>query len=67
MTAEQAANSVRFILDPTWRAYAITYSAGRELCGAWIDGDPARLRRLLTEHVRVGELASGSGSADDQA
>jgi hypothetical protein len=66
-TAEQAAQSVRFIVDPVWRAYVITYAAGRELCGAWMGGDPGRLRRLLTEHVRVGELASGSGSADDQA
>jgi hypothetical protein len=67
LTAEQAANSIRFLVDPTWRAYAITYVAGRELCAAWMRGDPARLRRLLTEHVRVGELASGSGSAGDQA
>ena len=66
-TAEQAEHSIKFLVDPIWRAYAITYSAGRELCGAWMNGDAARLRRLLTEHVRVGELASGSGSADDQA
>lgn len=67
MSAEQAERSIQFLVDPTWRPYAITYAAGRELCGAWMGGDPARLRRLLTEHVRVGELASGSGSADDQA
>jgi hypothetical protein len=63
-TSTQAAQSVRFVTDPTWRAYAITYSAGRRLCGAYVAGDPARFRRLLTEEVRVGELlaAVSSGS-----
>jgi hypothetical protein len=58
MTPEQAAHSVSFVTDPTWRAYAITYSAGRDLCGAYVDGDVSRFRTLLTEHVRIGELSS---------
>ena len=58
-TPEQAAQSIRFVTDPTWRAYTITYSAGRELCGAYVGGDPAKFRRLLTEQVRVSELVSG--------
>jgi hypothetical protein len=53
---EQAAQTVRFVTDPTWRAYTITYSAGRELCSAYVGDDPARFRRLLTEQVRVSEL-----------
>ena len=56
VSPERAAHIVRFVLDPTWRAYALTYSAGRELCEAWAGGDPARFARLLGEHVRVGEL-----------
>jgi hypothetical protein len=56
VTPEQAARSIRFVTDPTWRAYAITYSAGRDLCRAYIGGDPARFRTLLTEHVRIGDL-----------
>jgi hypothetical protein len=55
---EEARRSVSFVTDPTWRAYTITYSAGEELCRAYIGGDPARFRRLLTAHVRVGELSS---------
>jgi len=55
---EQAAQNVRFATDPTWRAYTITYSAGEELCRAWLAGDPSRLRRLLTEQVRVGDLTA---------
>jgi hypothetical protein len=59
-TPEQAAHTIRFVTDPTWRAYAITYSAGRDLCRAYVDGDPGRFRRLLTEHVRIGELLSAA-------
>ena len=53
---DQAAQSLRFISDPTWRAYAITYSAGRDLCRAYVGDDPARFRTLLTEQVRVRDL-----------
>jgi hypothetical protein len=55
---EQARHSVSFATDPTWRAYVVTYSAGRDLCRAYVGGDPARFRRLLTEPVRIGELVS---------
>ncbi len=61
-TPEQAAHSVRFVVDPTWRAYVINYSAGRELCHAWVGGDPQRLVRLLTEHVRVDDLLTAVSS-----
>lgn len=57
---EEARQSVGFVTDPTWRAYVITYDAGLELCRRYIGGDPAKLRRLLTEHVRTGELLSAS-------
>jgi hypothetical protein len=57
---EQAKHSVSFITDPTWRAYVITYSAGRDLCRAYIGGDSSRLRTLLTEHVRIGDLVAAA-------
>ena len=60
VTPDQAAQSVRFVTDPTWRAYVITYSAGRDLCEAYLGGDPARLRTLLTEHVRIGDLLAAA-------
>ncbi len=53
---EEARHSVSFVTDPTWRAYTITYSAGRDLCRAYVGDDPARLRTLLTEPVRISEL-----------
>jgi hypothetical protein len=58
MAPERAAQSVRFVTDPTWRAYVVTYSAGHDLCAAYLRGDPQRLRRLLTERVRVGDLVA---------
>jgi hypothetical protein len=60
VTPEQARHSVRFVTDPTWRAYVITYSAGRDLCRAYIGGDSARFRTLLTEHVRIGDLKAAA-------
>lgn len=59
-TPEQAKHSVSFVTDPTWRAYVITYSAGRDLCRAYVNGDPALFRTLLTEPVRIGELVHHS-------
>lgn len=55
-TAEQAAHTVRVVTDPTWRAYAITYSAGQDLCSAYVADDPARFLSLLTGQVRVSDL-----------
>jgi hypothetical protein len=57
---EQALHSVQFATDPTWRAYVITYSAGRDLCRAFVGDDPQRFRRLLTEHVRIGDLLAAA-------
>jgi hypothetical protein len=60
VTPEQAKHSVSFITNPTWRGYVITYSAGRDLCRAYIGDDPARFRTLLTEHVRIGDLLASA-------
>ena len=64
VTSGEAARTIRFVTDSTWRSYVVTYSAGYELCHAWVGGDPARFVRLLTEHIRVGELLTpvSSGS-----
>jgi hypothetical protein len=62
-TRDEAAHNVRFVTDPTWRSYVITYSAGRELGLAWVDGDPERFARLLTEQIRVGDLLAPPAAA----
>jgi len=56
MTPELAAHMIRFFSEPTSRTYIITYPAGRELCRAYVAGEPERFRRLLTEQVRIRDL-----------
>lgn len=51
--AEQA---VRFLTDPTWRAYISTYVEGLPRCRAFVGGDPARFERLLTEQLTPADL-----------
>jgi len=62
--SEQARHTIRFVTDPTWRAYVINYSAGGELCRSWVGDDPSRLARLLTEHVRVRDLLGPVSSGE---
>lgn len=60
MSPDLAAHLVRFLKEPTSRSYMITYPAGRALCASYVNGDPVRFRRLLTEQIRVRDLlASG--------
>jgi hypothetical protein len=61
-TPEQAAHTIRFVTDPTWRSYVVTYSAGGDLCRSYVDGDAGRFRRLLSEQVRVGDLLASVSS-----
>jgi hypothetical protein len=53
-----AAHLVRFIAAPSSRTYVVNYPAGLQLCAAYVDGDPARLRCLLTEQIRVRDLTA---------
>ena len=75
-TPEQAAQTVRFVTDPTWRAYVVTYSAGQELCGAYVGGDPgpvphaadrAGARRRPDRAQPSGQAAEPSGCGRRQA
>ena len=66
----RAGHMVRFLLDPLWRAYTVTYIEGARLVRAWLaaraPGQPAadRYARLLTEPLLpstlLDELADGS-------
>jgi hypothetical protein len=51
--------SLQFVTDPTWRAYVACYSEGRRLGLAFVDGDPARFRRLVTEQLVPADLVAG--------
>ena len=48
---------LRFITDPTWRAYVFCYTEGLTLGRRFVRGDPARFRRLLTEQLVPADLA----------
>ena len=56
MSPQLSAHMIRFFREPTSRTYVVTYPAGRELCDAWVAGEPDRFHRLLTEQVRVRDL-----------
>jgi hypothetical protein len=53
---KRAKQSMRFLTDPVWRAYATTYTDGHRMCRDWVDGDPARFKRLLTEQLTPADL-----------
>ena len=46
------------LLDGAWPAYALCYPAGLALARSFVDGDPARLRRLLHEQLTPEDLAA---------
>jgi len=64
MEPELASHLIRFMTEPTSRSYIMNYSAGRELCGAYVGGDHERFSRLLTEQVRVRDLLGVRTRAD---
>jgi hypothetical protein len=45
-----------FLTDPVWRTYVPSYEEGERLCRAFVGGDPARFRRLLTEQLTPADL-----------
>jgi len=56
MSERRATQALRFVTDPIWRSYVTTYTDGYRVCRAWVAGDPARFKRLLTEQLTPGDL-----------
>jgi hypothetical protein len=56
----RADQSLRFINDPVWRSYITTYTDGYRVCKAFVDGDPARFKRLLTEQLTPADIQAAS-------
>ena len=54
----RAQKVVQFQTDPTWRAYIFCYIDGLRLCRRYVDGDPARFERLITEALLPDDLAA---------
>ncbi len=61
---DRAAKTVEFLTHPTWRAYLTCYVEGLPLCRAYVDGDPARFERLLTEQLTPAQLQEQIGSSE---
>lgn len=53
---ERSSRTVRFIADPSARAYVPAYPEGRRLCGAFAARAPANFSRLLTEQLTTADL-----------
>jgi hypothetical protein len=59
---DRARHMVRFLTDPLWRAYTVTYIEGERLVGAWLAARPAgqpvaeRYRTLLTQPLLLSDL-----------
>ncbi|MGW3967455.1 DUF885 domain-containing protein [Amycolatopsis sp. NPDC005003] len=64
VTEARARHMVRFLQDPLWRAYTVTYIEGSRLVGAWLAArDPGesvadRFARLLREPLLPAQLAA---------
>ena len=52
----RAEKVVQFQTDPTWRSYIFCYIDGLRLCRQYVDGDPARFERLITEALLPQDL-----------
>jgi hypothetical protein len=59
-----SAHVIRFMTEPTSRTYVTNYAAGMDLCARFVAGDRDRFRRLLTEQIRVRDLAEASRMGD---
>jgi hypothetical protein len=61
-SSDRAAKAVEFLTHPTWRAYLTCYVEGLPLCRAFVNGDPVRFDRLLSEQLTpdalIGQIRS---------
>lgn len=64
VSSERAAQQIRFLTHPLWRAYISTYVEGFDLLTRWLRGRPAdqpvadRFLRLLDEPLTPGRVAA---------
>jgi len=58
----RATQMVRFLTDPTWRAYVFCYAEGHRLCRSFMGGDPRRFARLLDEQLTPADLIAGAAA-----
>ena len=56
VSERRAQHNLEFINHPVWGSYVTTYADGYRVCADWVDGDPARFKRLLTEQLSPADL-----------
>jgi hypothetical protein len=56
VSERRARHNVEFISHPVWGSYVTTYANGYRVCVDWVDGDPAKFKRLLTEQLSPADL-----------
>jgi hypothetical protein len=56
LSRQRAEKAVQFLTDPTWRAYIFCYVEGVQLCRKFVNGDPARFERLISEQLTPADL-----------
>lgn len=54
----RAEKAVEFLMHPTWRAYVFCYIEGLRLCRRFVDGEPSRFARLLSEQLTPADLGA---------
>jgi hypothetical protein len=64
MSRPRATHAVRFLADPTWRAYVFCYIEGLPLCRRFVAGEPARFERLISEQLIPADLDDAAGPAN---
>ena len=56
LSEQRAKKAIEFLTDPTWRAYMTCYIEGFPLCRTFVQEDPARFKRLITEQLIPADL-----------
>jgi hypothetical protein len=59
ISKQRADQALQFMTHPVWRSYGTTYTDGYRLSSAFVDGEPARFKRLLTEQLTPADLEAG--------
>ena len=58
----RAEKAVEFLTDPTWRSYVTCYIEGLALCRRFVDGQPQRFARLITEQLIPADLEEAAAA-----
>ncbi|NDU71389.1 DUF885 domain-containing protein [Actinomadura sp. DSM 109109] len=69
---DHARRMTRFLTDPLWRAYSVTYIEGPRLVGAWLDAGgrtslAERYQRLLDEPLLPSDLRADLAAGTERA